>query len=53
MFIKGNSIQEVYKKLIEQLFLADEVGSTKEINNCCLEVKDPSIKDFYLFSKHL
>jgi len=46
--IEGVTIQEVYQNLIEELKKQEIVGNTKEINNCCLVVHSPSIKDFYL-----
>lgn len=46
--IKGNSVQKVYGKLVRQLFKRPIVGNTKEINNCVLVIKNPSIKDYHL-----
>ncbi len=46
--IKGNNVQEVYKKLVELLKISPIINNTKEINNCCLVVKNPSIENFWL-----
>ena len=46
--IESHDIQTAYKELIQYLKDAEIVGQTKEINNCCLIVHNPSIKDFYL-----
>ena len=46
--IESHDIQTAYKELIQYLKDAEIVGQTKEINNCCLIIHNPSIKDFYL-----
>lgn len=46
--IEHDTIQEVYKELVETLKNQSIVGVTKEINNCCLIVNKPSIDDFWL-----
>lgn len=45
--IKGENISEVYKKLLSDLKKAEIVGNTKEINNCCLVVKNPTTNEIY------
>lgn len=49
----GKTIQSSYRNLINYLLeKADTVGSTKEINNCCLIVENPSIdKIFFPYRK--
>lgn len=47
-YIKGENIQDVYASLVNELKTREVVGTTKEINNCCLEVENPSIKDYWL-----
>ena len=43
---EGDSIKSVYKDLIDTLLSQDEmIGNTKEINNCCLIVHNPSTKN--------
>jgi len=49
--INANSIQQAYGTLILDLLndrIASVVGQTREINNCCLVVRAPSIKDYWL-----
>lgn len=46
--IKGLTIQQVYKKLIKSLKRQNIINGTKEINNCCLVVKNPTIRNYYL-----
>lgn len=46
--IIGDNVQIVYKELIETLFNSEIVNNTKEINNCILEIKNPSITKYYL-----
>jgi thymidylate synthase len=46
--IENDTIQEVYFELINMLKEQEIVGQTKEINNCCLIVNEPSLKDFWL-----
>lgn len=45
---ENETIQEVYKELIEDLKSSEVVGNTKEINNCCLVVNKPTTDNFYL-----
>ena len=46
--INGETIQEVYAKLVNELFNAPKIGDTKEITNCALVVNRPSIEDYIL-----
>lgn len=46
--IRSTSIQDAYRILINDLKTSEIVGNTKEINNCCLIVENPSISNFYL-----
>lgn len=46
--IETNGISEAYEILLNELFEAPIVGNTHEINNCCLVIKNPTTKDYYL-----
>lgn len=45
--IKGNNISEVYDKALKALQKAKIVNNTREINNACLIIKHPSLKNIY------
>lgn len=46
MKIFEGTIEETYGQLIEALQQEDIVGSTKEINNCCLVIHNPTLTNF-------
>lgn len=45
--IKGKDISEAYRKALEELQNAPIINNTREINNCCLIIKHPSLKNIY------
>lgn len=47
--INKTTIERAYGKLIEKLLTEkNQVGNTYEINNCCLVISRPCIKDYWL-----
>ena len=48
IIIEKNNISDVYKELLNTLQKQEVVGNTKEINNCCLIVHNPTLVNFYL-----
>lgn len=51
--IQESTIQKAYFKLVTALQDSPIVGQTKEINNCCLVVTEPSIEDYWLPFRHV
>ena len=50
--IEKDSIIDVYDSLIDKLLKAPIVGNTKELNNCCLIVNNPSLENIQFAPKN-
>lgn len=48
IIIEKDNISDVYEELLNKLQKQEIVGNTKEINNCCLIVHNPTLTNFYL-----
>lgn len=51
--IQETTMQKAYFKLICALQNAETVGTTKELNNCCLVISKPSLEDYWLPFRHV
>lgn len=50
---EGNTIKEVYSELIETLKTSDMINGTREINNCCLIVNNPTTKNINFYKRKI